>query len=295
MLRKRNQAIGSLVTATLLYGLYGVYSRLIGLDFGVFSQNFARNLIVALILALYIFSKRKWRKIRTEDVKWILTWVLSGFISIIAIFIAFNKIPIGTALFVFYAGSITGGYLVGSLFFNEKLSRIKLISIVLCFIGLALIYSLSFEIDNSTYILFALVAGFSTGLWNTLSKKVSGKYPHLQLVFVDALLHVALSFLLVFILNEKLSFPELSVPWITIFVFALTQIAVVKLVIYGFRHLEAHIGTLIMPLEVFFGAFFGFIFFKEVLSFYTIIGGLIIISGFVLPNLKVNQKGKSSE
>lgn len=295
MLRKRNQAISSLITATLLYGLYGVYSRLIGLGFGVFSQNFARNLIVVIILALYIFPKRKWCEIKVKDVKWILAWVLSGFISIITIFIAFNKIPIGTALFVFYAGSIIGGYLVGSLFFNEELSRIKLFSIVLCFIGLALIYSLSFEIGNSTYILFALVAGFSTGLWNTLSKKISANYPHLQLVFIDALLHVALSFLLVFILNEKLSLPELSVPWITIVVFALTQIAVVKLVIYGFRYLEAHIGTLIMPLEVFFGALFGFIFFKEVLSFYTIIGGLIIISGSILPNLKVNQKGKSLE
>ncbi|HUV42753.1 MAG TPA: DMT family transporter [Patescibacteria group bacterium] len=292
---KKNWAIISLVFATLLYGLYGVYSRLIGLDFGVFYQNFLRNLIVAVILIFYLSLKKEWQRIKIKDIKWIIAWVFSGFIAIITIFIAFNKIPIGMALFIFYAGSIISGYLIGSLFFGEKLSRIKLFSIILTFIGLALIYSLNFEINKSKYLLFALIAGFSTGIWNTLSKKVSNKYSHIQLIFIDALLHVFLSLPLIFIWNEKLSFPKLSVPWVTILAFALTQIVVVKLIIYGFRHLEAHLGTLVMPLEVFFGALFGFIFFKEVLSFYTIIGGLIIISGFILPNLLINQKGKSSE
>ncbi len=108
----------------------------------------------------------------------------------------------------------------------------------------------------------------------------------MQLIFMDGVFHVFFSIPLIFVFNEKFTPPELSIPWLTIIIYALSQIVVVKLVIYGFRHLEAHLGTLIMPLEVFFGALFGFIFFKEVLSIYSIIGGLLIISGFTLPNLK---------
>lgn len=60
--------------------------------------------------------------------------------------------------------------------------------------------------------------------------------------------------------------------------------------VYGFKRLEAQIGTLVMPMEVFFAALFGFIFYRETLTILTILGGLLIISGIVIPNLRFAKK-----
>ncbi len=106
---------------------------------------------------------------------------------------------------------------------------------------------------------------------------------------MDAAFHTAISLILVLILRENISLPQLSLPWLGISAWALTQATVVYLVIYGFKRLEAHLASLIMPLEVFFGAFFGFLFFQETLSTLTILGGLLILLGFSLPHIKMKR------
>jgi len=44
----------SLITAAGFYGLYGIFSRLIGSDFGNFRQNWVRNIFAFLIILIYI-------------------------------------------------------------------------------------------------------------------------------------------------------------------------------------------------------------------------------------------------
>ena len=52
---RNNYSIGffSLAFATLLYGLYGVASKIIGIDFGVFFLGWSRSLVIALIVFVY--------------------------------------------------------------------------------------------------------------------------------------------------------------------------------------------------------------------------------------------------
>ncbi len=91
------------------------------------------------------------------------------------------------------------------------------------------------------------------------------------------------------IAGERIPVLAISASWFWLGVFTLTQLTTVALVIYGFKNLEAQKGSLIMPLEVVFGAIFGFLFFKEVLPVTIYIGGLIIASGACLSNYKVNK------
>lgn len=284
------KAVSSLVFATLLYGMYGVYSRWIGLDFGIFAQNFARNLIVTLLVLVFLLFSKKWAPIKTKDIKWLVLWITSGLVSVITVFVAFNHIPIGVALLLFYAGSIISGYLVGSIFFQEKLNQVKIIAIVFSLIGVSLIYLSDISLNQRLlYLTLALVSGFASGSWNALSKTVSDKYPNSQLVFVDAAFHTFVSLIIFLIIGEKFPIPEISLSWLGITAWAATQVAVVSLVIYGFKQLEAHLASLIMPLEVFFGAFFGFLFFKEILTLYALLGGVLILIAFSLPHLKIKQ------
>lgn len=121
----------SLVFATLIYGLYGVFSRMIGIDFGLFTQSTIRNLIVVVISFLIVRKYRLWKTPQKQDWPWIIMWVCGDLAATIGIFIAFNKIPIGISYLLFYAGSITAGIAIGSIFFKEKINHLKIISLVL--------------------------------------------------------------------------------------------------------------------------------------------------------------------
>lgn len=284
-----NKGFIILIFATLLHGLNGIFSRFIGTGFGSFSISYTRALIILSVLFLYIFWKKNWIDIRRSDYKWFVLMSVPGIFSFIGTFIAFNHIAIGTVLFIFYASSTIGGYFLGRLIFKEKITGIKIISLILCLVGLFTIFSFSIDSSKIVYLLLSFIAGFCTASWNIFSKKISSKYPITEILFVDFVLTFAISLLMASYLKESISQPNFSVPWIGIVLFAFAAIGATFLTILGFRYMEAQSGTVVMLLEAVFGILFGWLFFKEILSIYSIIGGALIIFGIVLPNLKTQK------
>lgn len=281
----------SIILAAASYGLYGIYSRYIGESFGEFSQSWTRNSIILLILGIYLIFSRSWKRIDSKHKKWMILWPLSDVFSIILLYITFNNLSIGTSYFLLYSTMITSGYLFGKLFYKERIDLVKCISLIFCFIGLGLIFSVELSPNKAMYIIFGMISGISTGLWNTLSKKVSDFYSNTQLVFIDSL--VALCATLIGSLIAKDNIPSLSNPiWFWQIAYAITQISAVSFVIFGFKYLEAAVASIILPVEVLFATFFGYIFFHEILSFNTFLGGLLIASAAVLPNVALyyNQR-----
>lgn len=276
----------SLFIVAVLYGLYGVYARKIGLSFGVLSQNWIRNLLVASIILLYaIIFKKQAKAIRKSDWKWIFSWTGSGAGVMVLMFIAFNNLPIGTSYFLLYSTMITTGFLSGYFLFKEKINTVKIASLVLVLVGLLLIYSVSFEPDKLIYILLTLVAGILSGLWNTLSKTISHYYPNWQMVFMDALATFLVSLLAAFLIREN--FPTFSehISWLWLIIYALTQVLTVGLIVYGFKNLEAQIGSVILPMEVIFATVFAYLFYQEILPVKALAGGVLIACAAVLPNI----------
>lgn len=47
-----------IVLAAASYGLYGIYSRLTGPNFGEFSQSWTRNTIILIILGVFLFVRK---------------------------------------------------------------------------------------------------------------------------------------------------------------------------------------------------------------------------------------------
>lgn len=273
-----------IVLAAASYGLYGIYSRLIGQNFGEFSQSWTRNTIILIILGLFLIITKTWKKIKRNDWKWMILWPLSDVVSIVLLYITFNNLSIGTSYFLLYATMIIGGFIFGNLLYKEQLNNTKIASIILSLLGLSLIFSVEFSMEKLQFIIFGLLSGISTALWNTLSKKVSDRYPNAQLVFVDA--SVALCATLIGSLIVKDSAPLLTNSvWTWQVLYAVTQISAVAFVILGFRYLEAQTASVILPIEVIFAVFFGFLFFHEILPPKTLLGGLLIASAAILPQI----------
>jgi len=88
------------------------------------------------------------------------------------------------------------------------------------------------------------------------------------------------------LLNEKITLPSLSLPWLGILGYSIAAIGSSIFTIKGFKYLQAQIGSLVMLLEPIFGAFVGWLLYKEMLSVNFIFGAILILVGIALPNLK---------
>lgn len=62
--------------------------------------------------------------------------------------------------------------------------------------------------------------------------------------------------------------------------------------VYGFKRVEAQIGSLILLFDIIFGIILGYIIFKESISFTALIGGSMILAAIILPNIRMKKETK---
>jgi len=279
-----NKGLIAIIVSSFLYGLQGVFIRLIGVSFGIFYPFVIRGIIISSILFIFLYFSKTFKKIISRDYKWFILMSLSGIISFIAIFIAYNNLTIGTVLFVYYAGLALNGFLFGYFFFNEKINTVKAIALILSLTGIFLVFSSSILQKELLFLLLALVSGIASSFWFITSKKIS-TYPYSQILAVDSLVVFIVCLIISVVVGEHMSFPSLSIQWISVFGLTAVSLGAFLLSVYGFRLLQAQVASLLLLLEVVFGVFLGWIFFSEIPTSQALIGGGLILIGVSLPNL----------
>ncbi len=274
----------ALMAAALLYGLYGTSLRLMGTVLGPYNAALLDSSVVIGLLAVYfLWHRKQWTAIHSKHWRLFLFWMIVAMPSVFMLFYAFNHLGMGTTYFLFYASMITFSIIWGKVSFGEQIDRYKLAAIGLCLFGLAIIYAISFNRDLLLFGSLALASGVTTSLWNSYSKKLSSHYGGLQLVLVSAVGGVVLGLLGMLLAHE--GFPALQFnAWVGIGLNVLTQVGAGWLCLYGFKHLEVQVASVILPLEVVFGSLFGLLLYGEILSWQAVLGGCLIASGaFITP------------
>jgi len=292
MKTKQKETLGilSILGSTFLYGAFGVFTRLIGYKIPLFYASFTRLLFAFLILFLILYSTKKIKPIKKEDYKWLILRSLAGIVSFVGFYISFYAIPIGLAYFIYYAGSTISSYFFGKVLFKEKLTKIKIISLILALFGLGIVYLSNIKLNSSSiYMLAALISGFGAAIWDSFSKKISGNYSATQLNMLDNFIDLPIMMLISFLLKETWVFPAFNLTWLFNLIFSITFIITGQLMIYGFKYLDVQIASLFMLTEILFGIIFGFIFYKEMITLTTLIGGIAIIVAIILPELKFKK------
>lgn len=274
----------ALFSAAVLYGLYGIYARLVGFEFGVFTQSWVRYLISAILVGIFLLFKNQKFSFTKKDILWLGAWVLSDAISELLIFTSFNKISLGVAYFMLYVGIIFSGYFFGYILYKEKFTTIKILAAGLSIFGMALIFNTSWHSENPLYIILALVSGVACGFWYTSTAKLT-KFTNWQLIFINSLSIFFITSLGAIVFQEP--FPKLGInfSWWGIICYVVSYLIAAKFIIYGFQKMDSHLGNLIMPIEIVFGALFGFIFFNQTLPTIAWLGGGLIFLAAILPNI----------
>jgi drug/metabolite transporter (DMT)-like permease len=295
MKKSDTKGIIALFISGVLYSFYGVYSRLMGNNFSPFYQVWARGLINMILLVVILILTKSFIKPRKKDYKWFLFAGVAGGLADAFFYISVNHLPFGTALFVFYAFINFGGYFWGVKLFNEKLNYVKKISIILAVIGLILLYKneLDFLHSNPVFLTVAALAGLCVSIYLAFSKKISGNYSVFQIAASNNFFGFILLIPLSVLLRESMNITFLTFPWLINLIFAITQVILMPLVVYGFKHVEIQKGGLILLLQLVFGTLWGFFLFKEAPNPVSFIGIIFIGIALTLPLIVSRRKAVS--
>lgn len=276
--------------SAFFYASYGIWSKLMAGIFGEFNQAWTRALIILAVLIPFGIVNKQYKKIEKEDWVWFVIIGLAGGLNQAPYFFGFHYLDIGTATLIFYTTLTVGAYLIGKLFFNEKITPIKYLSLILAIAGMGTLYSLSLSSAQILPALSTAAAGLMGASVVVLSKKVSNKYSEVQILTSFFIVMLAANFILSAVFKENIPDLTLSSAWLAQLAYCASMVLANAAVVIGFKYLEPSIGGLIGLLEIIFAVLFGIVFFGEVLQLPSLLGGLLIITSAVLPNVKKLQK-----
>lgn len=275
------QGIAALIGAAFVYAGVGILSKFVGYELPLFYQNWTRE-VVAAVLLLWAF--RFWKPVKPQHRPWIFFRGIAAIVAFLTFFIAINVMPINITYFVFYAGSTIGGFLLGKLLFGERMTTIRWWSFCLAFFGLSLIYGVSIGAQNPLFLGLSFISGIATSFWNTSSKKIVG-YHAGQMALMDNTIQLGMYLVISLFLREAWPLTELSFIQGASLGMGACFVVTGLLMVYGFRRLDAQIGSLILLTEILFVIIMGYLFFGEIPSVMATIGGIIIIIAMILPEL----------
>lgn len=274
-----------ILASAVFFGTYGVWSKLMGDTFPPFYQAWVRSILIILFMAPFMLKANRFQRIKKKD--WPALAVFIGFciFTQAPIYYAFNNAPIGTVQLIFYSMFVITAYIVGRFYLGETITKVKLMSMVLAFVGLALVFGTAVIAFAPLGLGLAMLNGVASGGEVSSSKKIEQKYSPSLIVFwgwvFTLITHLPVSFLI----GETQVPITFTQPWLWLVIYSVANAAAFWLVVAGFRYVDASIGSLIGLLEVVFAVIFGAILFDEVLSLSVYAGGVLILFAAMLPDL----------
>jgi drug/metabolite transporter (DMT)-like permease len=274
-----------IVASALCFASYGVWSRFLGKEFGVFYQGWIRSaLILAILLPIAVMGKQL-KHIKKPDRKWFAVTMIFTVFTQVPLYFAFNHLPLGTATFIFYGIFLITSYLIGWFFLSEKITTIKIFSLLIALLGLLLTFGLSLAAFSMGAMLLAALNGIASGGEVATSKKSTKNYSSVQLTAYSWIFILITHLPLSIIMGEPQLIPAFNWEWLSMLGYALSGLGGFWLIIEGFKYVDASIGSLIGLLEIPLSVVFGILLFDDHLSILVIVGGVLIVTAAVLPDI----------
>ncbi len=283
---KKGYGVALILIASLFFGSYGVWAKLIGDDMGVFFQGWSRGLIIALVLFPVLYYRKLIVPINRADWKWLSVFLAFTSLTQAPLFYAYTHMDIGSATLLFFVSMLLTMYLVGFLFLGEKMSPVKVGSFVIACIGMYMIFSFSLTAFALLAALMAMLNGMASGGEISFSKKLSGSYSTLYITWLSWIVIVLTNAPISILLGEAQLLPSFDLVWLWQFGYTVASMLAFWLIIEGLKYVEAGIGGLLGLLEIIFSIAFGMILFKESLTTSVVIGATLILVAASLPHLQ---------
>ncbi|MBT4123991.1 MAG: DMT family transporter [Candidatus Pacebacteria bacterium] len=288
------KGISLILLSALMFGSYGIWSRLMGGYFDVFYQGWTRALIITVLLFPFLYLKKQLVLIKKNDMRWFITYLCFTSFTQAPLYYAYNHMDIGTATVLFFATMLLTMYSFGFIFLGEKLSKVKIMAFIIACAGLFVSFSFSLTAFSLLAAFMAILNGVASGGEVSSSKKLSGTYSALYITWLSWVIILITNLPVSLLLGEVQHLPSFSIVWLYQLGYVIAGIVGFWSIIEGLKYVEASIGGLIGLLEVVFSIVFGIIIFSEGLNMRSGLGALLVLSAASLPHIAEIYRNKFS-
>jgi drug/metabolite transporter (DMT)-like permease len=162
---------------------------------------------------------------------------------------------------------------------KEKIETVTIASLIISIFGLFLIFYTPDAIANFWGYLSGFLAGFFMSIVLIIGKILSKKYDQMTMTFFQNIIALPLMLPLLFFAEFDWSFVNLS----TLVVLGILCTGIAFLLLYsGMKKVKSQKVGILLLLEVVTPIFLVFVVFQEIPSLREIIGGMMILIGFII-------------
>lgn len=287
MSQKSKAPLGAslVVTSSIFYASYGIWTKLMGSFFDGYSASFYRSIFVLVILLPIALLYHAFEPLRLkQNWRYIVGMLLAALFVWGPLYYAIQHVGVGISLTINYAAIVLGTFFFGWLFAKEQFTRDKFIAAALGIIGLILIFTPSSSKFGFVALSASVVSGLCVAANTVFSKKI--QYHATQAtIFLWITSVISNGFMSLLFSTAHVSYAWHK-QWFYLVCFAVASVAASWLLVRGVKLIDAGAAGVLGLLEIVFGILFGMVFFHERQTFVVVLGVLSIIAAAAIPYVK---------
>ena len=282
------RGVSFLFISILLYSIMPVLIRTLGAGHvPPASQVFLRYIVAFVSAGVYFFVTKATFELKKRDVFMLFAVALFGY-ALTNLFYTYGMLytQVGTVLFIFFCSGVITPVL-GHIFLKEKIYTAMKVALVLGFIALLFLFRPGPVATWKLGAVFAFASAIGQSLYVIGRKKLS-HYSSTFIVLVNTFVGVvAVGLIAGFMETDFYTGSQgittlSSSTWLVTILFGIDNFAAWLFMTKGFQLVAAGTGSMIMLAENIVGVLFAFLFFAEVPTITTLIGGVLILAASTL-------------
>lgn len=273
MLDNKNRSLFQIHFAVLLFGLTGVFGKLITLP----ATILVLGRLVSSSVSIFLYMKISNKDTKLKDKKHFLSFLVLGFLLAVhwTTFyesIKLSTVAIGLLTFSSFPVFVT---FIEPYFFNEKIKISDIVTAIVTFIGIFFVVP-KFEFGNEMTMgaLLGILSGFSYAFLSVLNRKFTKDYSGAMIAFCEQSLAALFMIPYYFMLKPYISSSNL---WLTILLGTAFTALPHTLFIGGMKYVKTQTAGIITCLEPLYGIILAAFFVSEIPDIKVIFGGIIIL------------------
>ncbi len=276
----------SLLLVGIFFGISGPLAKYLSPwtnAYQAVALRFGIALLFAILTGFFTKSETKSKsELKLFDTSlFALSFPLSTIFFTLAVF----NTKISLAIFSFYIANLVSSFILGRIFFKERVDKQKTISLLLILISLGFFTNITSNFSIDLGFIYGLVSGILQTITSIFQKRLVG-INRLSLVKIQTF--TGLVFAIIFMyFTSSLSFPILPINGIVMAtLYGLLFLIISYLLLIGFQKTDINIGSMLVSTELLFGPLFAYLMFKESLTTSEIVGSILVIIAVININRK---------
>ncbi|MCK5177713.1 MAG: DMT family transporter, partial [Candidatus Aenigmarchaeota archaeon] len=247
-MEQQHKGILSIILSALLFGSMGILVRLIDVEVPPFSQVLFRAIISIGLLIIFLFPKNKdFFKIKKKDLLYYFIGGVFGYGLMLILFtLSLLNTTIANTFFLLFTEPFFV-IIIGYFFLKEKISKMILIAILLCFFGIFFILNPTAIGDKLIGNLYGLGAGFFYAIYILIGKYMGRKYSSSTNTLWTFLFALLFLIPVTFLFENPLTLSISPNIWFLLFLFGAVNFSAYILLNAGLRKITAgHVSILLL-------------------------------------------------